>query len=325
MEPMNRRQGILTALLLSAMVWLAGGCGSSDTVDAPKVDPEGPFAPLAVGTDTTLEVVTWNLKTFPYPTPADQGHDPQTTVDLVVDAVRGLEADIYALQEIESRRSFNEIVSRVDGYSGFRAESAGYSINLALIYRDEGTLSDVSITEIFTDEGRPFPRAPLLMLFTYEGAEMAVIDNHLKCCGNGFIDENDSWDEETRRRDACLMLEDYIDTNLPDRSVIVVGDFNDELDDPVENNVFANFLAAPDRWRFLDMEIALGPSNGWSYPSWPSHLDHILVTDQLFAAAEMPDALIEVVPMHTVMSGGFNVYDRDLSDHLPVAVRLDLD
>ena len=38
---------------------------------------------------------------------------------------------------------------------------------------------------------------------------------------------------------------------------------------------FENYL-------FTDMDIAQGNSNGWSYPSWPSHLDHILITNELF-------------------------------------------
>ena len=30
------------------------------------------------------------------------------------------------------------------------------------------------------------------------------------------------------------------------------------------------------------MDIAYSSSSNWSYPSWPSHLDHILLTNELF-------------------------------------------
>ena len=33
---------------------------------------------------------------------------------------------------------------------------------------------------------------------------------------------------------------------------------------------------------FTDMPIAQGNISEWSYPNWPSHLDHILITDGLF-------------------------------------------
>ena len=33
---------------------------------------------------------------------------------------------------------------------------------------------------------------------------------------------------------------------------------------------------------FVDLEIAYGSSTNWSYPTWPSHLDHICITNELF-------------------------------------------
>jgi len=322
---MNSRSDILSALVLAALAWLVVGCGSSETVDAPKIDPDGPFDALAVGTDSTLEVVTWNVRTFPYPTRREDGHDPQTTIDLVIQAIRGLDADIYALQEIRWRSHFDEVVAGLDGWAGLTGSDDDY--NLAYIYRNDGRFEDLSFTEILGGYSYPdpLPRDPFVMMFTFGGTPVAVINNHLKCCGDGFIEGGDPTDEETRRRDANLLLEEYINANLADRAVILVGDLNDELDDPEAHNVFANFLAAPARWRFLDLEIALDGGALWSYPSWPSHIDHVLVTDQLFGASEKQNALIEVLPMHSVMDGGMYVYNRDLSDHLPVAVRLDLD
>jgi endonuclease/exonuclease/phosphatase family metal-dependent hydrolase len=321
-----RRTAIPIPLLLAALAWVVAGCGSSGTTTPVEdVAPGGPFAQLAVSTDSTLEVVTWNLETFPYPTPADQGHDPQVTVDLVVQAMYGLNADIYAVQEIQSQRRFDEVVAKLDGWSGLRSDDDSY--NLAYVYRDDGSLENIAFTEILnaSEYGRPFPRRPFLMTFTFGGYDVAVLNNHYKCCGDDVIDESDPWDETTRRRDASLILEEYIDANLAGRMVVVVGDFNDELDDPVAGNVFANFLAKPARWRFLDLPIALDRNALWSYPGWPSHLDHILVTNQLFPAAEKQDALIRVVPLHTVLSGGWGTYSSDISDHLPVEVRLDLD
>ena len=63
-----------------------------------------PFAGAAVGTDETLEVVTWNLEHF-----AKKGDD---TVEHVIQAVEGMDADIIALQEIESSPSFDQVRER---------------------------------------------------------------------------------------------------------------------------------------------------------------------------------------------------------------------
>ena len=36
-----------------------------------------------------------------------------------------------------------------------------------------------------------------------------------------------------------------------------------------------------DNYEFTDMYIAQSSSEYWSYPSWPSHLDHILISNEL--------------------------------------------
>lgn len=289
------------------------GCGNSSESVVPEA-PANPFAAAKVGTDSTLEVMTWNLEHF--------AKNSNTTSALVTLALQAVEADIIGLQEIESATQFQKVVDGLDGWAGYRASSASYSINLAFLYRTDGLLEVESIQEIMTSANAPFPRNPLLLLGSFDGQPIAVINNHLKCCGDGYIDETDNWDEETRRRDACLLLEDYVLTNLAGRHVFLIGDFNDELTDRDDRNVFANFLGDPALWRAVDLPIAEGPSGGWSFPGWPSHLDHIIIDQSLFSAADGPEAEVLVIPMYAYMSGGWSGYDRDISDHLPVIIKL---
>ncbi len=295
------------------LILTVAGCGNSTESTIPEA-PANPFAAARVGTDSTLEVMTWNLEHF--------AKNNNTTSTLVTLALQALDVDLIGLQEIESTVQFQKVVDGLDGWEGYKARSAGYSINLAFLYRTDGLLEVESIQEIMTTDNRPFPRNPLLLLGSFDGKPIAVINNHLKCCGDGHIDEADSWDEETRRRDACLLLEEYVLTHLPNRSIFIIGDFNDDLTEPVDRNVFANFLGDPAQWRAADLPIAEGSSGGWSFPGWPSHLDHIIIDQSLFAAADGPDAEINVVPIYSFMSGGWSGYDRDISDHLPVVLKL---
>ena len=69
------------------------------------------------------------------------------------------------------------------------------------------------------------------MDFNFKGQRFVIINNHLKCCGNGVLDLNDNGDEETRRYHASRLLKEYIDTNLSDVNVLVVGDLNDSITD----------------------------------------------------------------------------------------------
>ena len=41
------------------------------------------------------------------------------------------------------------------------------------------------------------------------------------------------------------------------------------------NNVFENILNDSNNYRFVDLPIAQGNNSEWSFPNWPSHLDHI--------------------------------------------------
>ena len=62
------------------------------------------------------------------------------------------------------------------------------------------------------------------------------------------------------------------------------------------------------------MAIAEDESLGWSYPSWPSHIDHILITNELFGNH------IETTTLKFTECN--NSYSFAVSDHRPVMVRL---
>ena len=78
------------------------------------------------------------------------------------------------------------------------------------------------------------------------------------------------------------MLTTYVDQNLPQRNVVIIGDYNDVLTDSYNNNVFNQFINDSLNYRFEDFDIATGPSYNWSFPNWPSHLDHILISNEIF-------------------------------------------
>lgn len=299
-----------------AALSLLAACGETEKSVAPPAT--NPFAAARVGTDTTLEVATWNIENFP--------KLGSVTVERVKQVVDALQVDVIAVEEISTDYgggpAFDNVVAALDGWGGARSTSDRYQ-NLGFIYREGGGLTVTSTYEIFRDGdySREFPRSPFVLEAAWNDVPVVVIVNHLKASGNGLLDANDSWDEETRRRDACLLLEEYVETQFPDHRVFIVGDMNDALTDLAPNNVFQNFLDDPANWRFADMAIALGPDGGWSYPNWPSHLDHILVTSELFPGLDAPGALVQVAPLAAAL-GSLSKYDTEVSDHLPVIVRL---
>jgi len=274
-----------------------------------EVDPPDNF----VGTDSTFEVVTWNIQNFP---------KSSETVDKVAEIIYSINPDVIGLQEIENETSFYQLIEKLNDldnntWTGFKVNSASFDINLAIIYKSNVIVVN-QIFEIYEDNGRPFPRPPLILDCVYESNRYIIINNHLKCCGNGEIEVENPWDEETRRRDANLLLEDYINQTWGQDNVIVLGDFNDEIDESESDNVFWNFISQPDLYKFADMNIAEGHSSGFSYPTWPSHIDHILITNELFDEFESEKSEVKTIHIDDVLEGGWEEYETNISDHRPV-------
>ena len=264
---------------------------------------------LYFGTDNDLDIMTWNIEWFP--------KNGQVTIDYVGQIIEALEIDVLAIQEVDDISSFNQVVNGLDNYEGY-LESSWFA-GLAYIYNTQ-TVEINNIYEIYTSSPywSPFPRSPMVMDMNFMNENYIIINNHFKCCGDDNMNLNDDDDEETRRYIASNLLKEYVDNYFPDSNVIILGDLNDELNDNPNDNVFQMILDDFENYFFTDMEIAQGNSNGWSYPSWPSHLDHILITNELFDN----NLYVEVIRIDDFMDGGFSQYDQNISDHRPVALKL---
>ncbi|MBC8266488.1 MAG: endonuclease/exonuclease/phosphatase family protein [Flavobacteriales bacterium] len=267
---------------------------------------------LSFGTDSTFEVVSWNIEWFP--------KNGQTTANYVETILTNLEADIYALQEIDDTTLLKQVVANIPGYECYFKST--YYGGLGYVY-NTNTVQINNKYEIYTSQPfwNAFPRSPQVLDLTHNGKQYYVINNHLKCCGDGSLDMNNSSDEEMRRYMAVYYLKQYIDNNLANKNVIVVGDLNDELTDFASHNVFQDFITDPSNYLFADMQIANSSNTNWSYPSWPSHLDHILITNELFDEFQNQNSYISTIKVDDYLSS-WNQYDNNISDHRPIGIRL---
>ena len=253
---------------------------------------------LYFGTDDDLDLMTWNIEWFP--------KNGQVTVNYVSQIIDALEIDILAIQEVDNISFFNNLINSLDNYSGY-LESTWFA-GLAYIYNNH-TVEINDIYEIYTSSPywSPFPRSPMIMDLNFMGENYILINNHFKCCGDDYMDISDEGDEETRRYIASNLLKQYVDNNFSDKNVIILGDLNDQLIDNPNNNVFQMFLNDSENYLFTDFEIAQSNSTEWSYPSWPSHIDHLLITNELFDN----NLYTEVIRIDDFMDGGFNEYDQN--------------
>ena len=277
--------------------------------------PAQSLSDLSFGTDSTFEIITWNIEWFP--------KNGSTTVDSVRRIIEALDADIIACQEIGDTIIWKQMVNSMPDYETVFATN--WYAGLAYLYKPS-VVQVIDYYEIYftSPYWHNFPRAPKVLEVRVQGEDFVIINNHLKCCGDGILNYGITNDEENRRYEAMNLLKTYIDTNFPTQNVIVVGDLNDELTDDESHNVFQTVLGDIFNYKFADMMLAEASPLVWSYPSWPSHLDHILITNELFDEFEDSSAVVETIRIEDYLQGGFLYYDTNISDHRPVAFKFDV-
>jgi len=273
------------------------------------------LAEINFGTDATFEVVTWNIEWFP--------KNGSSTVDSVSKIIESLDVDLIGLQEVDDSTLCRQMIDNLPGYELFM-DNVWFG-GLAYIYKTS-SVNVQSIYKIYDTSPfwNAFPRSPLVIELVFNGETFIIINNHFKCCGDGMLDIENPADEETRRHEASTLLKHYIDANFNSSRVIVIGDLNDIITDLPINNVYQMFIDDSMNYAFADMSIAIGASSEWSFPGWPSHLDHVLITNELFTEFSNPNSEIKTIKVDDYLAGGLAGYDLNISDHRPVGLRIQL-
>ena len=161
-------------------------------------------------------------------------------------------------------------------------------------------------------------RPPLVVDFLYRcgqtDMELTIVNFHLKCCGDGLY----------RRQQSMKQLHTFLRNRMDNgfENIIVVGDWNDQIQDVGMVQSFRPFVVDREHFYFVTELIANDP-NQQSYPTWPSFLDHIMIGEQFFDSFES-DGEIRSVNIDEFI-GGWDVYENTISDHRPILLSLPLE
>lgn len=296
-------------MVLSAGIsFLLIACGTNTKLTNPIISDS---VSMAFGTDETFDIVTWNIENFPK-------HNPETS-NLLKSILPNLKVECIAIQEVKNTYAFHQLINSLEGWS-YRISGMG-DTQTAIIYNTASVLIDSSTT-IFTNMSNPFPRPPLLVRVNWMGQEIIIISIHLKAYGDNYIDETNPNDEEIRRRYACQLLDEYITNSFPETPVIVLGDMNDQIQEPASTNVFMSFINKSDEYLFTDMTLAQNlVYENCSYPRYASHIDHVLITNELFPAFSASNQYTITINIENYITGGWVNYYKYISDHRPVISR----
>ena len=287
---------ILFCMVLTGLL-LVNGCEKENPPPPPFEDLDVDACMVPVSSDT-FEILTWNVEQFPL--------DVNVTVSQLSQIIERQGPDLIALQEITQEHWLKIMADSLEGWE-YQIYPDDF-LSLAFLYKTGEVVVQQDAEPLMTGNSYAFPRPPLHMVVSHTaGRPVHLINIHLKCCGGA---------ENVARRDsASSMLKQYIDDNLNDEPVILLGDFNDVIYGiPDNQNPFINFINDSLNYKFADMDIARGDKGLWSYPGYPSHIDHILITNELYGSWTSIGTLT------------YDLCDRRyldyISDHRPLMIKL---
>ena len=294
----------------------------------------------------TLEVVNWNIEWFGSPAQAPN-NDAQQAQN-VKTVVNNINADIYGFAEVVDTTLFrntvlpagyNVIFSEYGSYANDKVDPA-YPLTqkLAFMYRTDlikpiqsyGVFRDVYYADSLANKfaGSPYKnwssgRFPFLMeaQVLVNGAQETVyfIEIHAKANTGDVNAQNDSYD---RRRAGNIQLKNWIDANLPNKKVIILGDFNDVLNSnktiaPKPSGTPSSYIDfINDPARYVPVTLPLSLAGERSTAGFNTVIDNVIITNALNSnyisnTAEVMDEVASLVTSYTSTT----------TDHYPIQTR----
>ncbi|WP_428264132.1 lamin tail domain-containing protein [Haliangium sp.] len=274
----------------------------------------------AKGAADTLDIASWNIEHYGNTGLGPDDEDLQR--DNVRDVIAGTDFDLWGVEEIRSVSHFEALLSDLPGYDGFLAHDpmvqdgaafySGGEQTVGLVFKTD-VVSVKSARLILTERNFEFAGRPPLevnLRVTVGGAteDMVVIVLHAKAIG-----DLRSWE---RRLAGAQALKDYLDQNHPTSKVIVIGDFNDDLDTSItrgQPSPYQDFVDDSADYTFPSEALTLAGQS--STINFQDMIDHHLATNELMANFVADSA--EVYFVDDLVPN----YEDTTSDHRPVLSR----
>ena len=286
---------------------------SSLISDKESVDCSSKKAPLynkvevpAVGSDELLDIMTWNMERFPL--------KGDSTMKAVAEIIDDLDVDIIGVQEVIKIGDFAKMMSWLPGYDFILSQQSSF-LEQAIIYK-KNMFTLLGQDEPFAMDDYYFAgRPPLVADFLFHCGDIkqqiCIVNMHLKCCGDGLY----------RRQQSMKQLHGFLKEKIEngENNIIVVGDWNDELQDTGIYQSFSPFINDQENFLFATDRIVRDPSQQ-SYPTWPSFLDHIMIGSGYFEVFENKGQIRSVNIEEWI--GGWSKYEDLISDHRPILLSM---
>ncbi|WP_299134858.1 endonuclease [uncultured Tenacibaculum sp.] len=310
-----------------------------------------PDTVVEVDKEKALDVVTWNIEWF-----GDEKNSPAAgntnsdaiQKDSVKTVIKTLNADIYAVQEIADAALFTQMVSELPGYSfilsdatSYPNDTSGTKQQIGFIYKTQTV--EVVDTKVLLKSIHPYynggndsalsgypeadktrfyasGRLPFMLTanVTVNGSTQQVNVVNLHARANRGTGAQQRYD---MRKFDVEVLKDSLDTQYADKNLIVLGDYNDDVDVTVADGVSSTASTyqayVSDSTNYNVVSSTLSAQGYRSYAFRENMIDHITLSNELFDEYINASARVH-----------YEFYDSDYtktsSDHFPVSVQLQL-
>lgn len=288
---------------------------------------------------TTLEVVNWNIEWFGSPGngPVNDAQQEQNVRTIL----QNINADVYALVEIVDEARLASVVSQMPGYayviSDFGSHTNPYSSSsstlaeaqkLAFVYKTS-VLSEITAEPLLT-LGINSPEDAASANYNYWSSGrypyMLTANVTLNCVTmkvrfvlvHAKANTSPTATSYDRRKNGADALYAKLNADYPDDPIIILGDFNDDLD----QSITAGFTTTSwdsfvnDSENFSAITLPLSLAGKKSTVAYNDIIDHVVISNEL-VPHYMPGTATVLNDVTSLVSN----YGNSTSDHYPVFSR----
>lgn len=270
------------------------------------------------GDTNTIEIGNWNLEWF-----GNTGYGPTDEPlqqNNVYEVIKTTDLDFWGLCEVSDSAAWKNLLGKLPAYSGIIAPWS-QTQKTALLFKTQ-YFKLLYSKPVLSDYYKEFAsgRLPLEAAFetTFKNKKDTFIAFiiHMKANVGSDSQKNEAYQ---LRKNAGLALKNYIDNKYLNRAYMVFGDWNDDLDQSIYNNLTTPYAAMlNDSNHYFFTTLRLTQSGKTSMASYNNIIDHQAISERMKYYYIKNSS--EVIYMNNYISN----YSTTTSDHYPVYSKYDL-
>lgn len=289
---------------------------------------------------TTLEVLNWNIEWFgsPVEDPVNDAQQEQNVKTILTN----VNADVFALSEIVNETRLASVVSQMPGYAYVLSDFGSHTnttVNppgnlalaqkLAFVYKTS-VVSNVTTTPLLSQGSNSAADISSNPAYNYWSSgrfpymmsadvTLNCITKHIKfILVHAKANTSPTATSYARRKDGADTLHYVLQQMFPNDNIIILGDFNDDLDQSVTAGFTTTSWDAftTDNTNYSALTLPLSLAGKKSTVGHNDVIDHVVVSNEM--STYYMDGSANIL---TDVAGLVSNYGGTTSDHYPVFTR----